>query len=444
MRRGVACTLLLAAGCTWSNSLYQARVMSEHAVVAEREQRSGEAQQLWGQVIVKADSAYARSPGGARGAEALWLAGHAAVKSHDCGRAIPRLQSAMSAGPAATWRQQLLFELAQCEETVGGPTALSLYQTLMASTRDPAVLHRARLRAGHALVLRGEWQPALDMLAGEDTVTARLDRATALAELGRGSQALAELQAPLAASDTSVKWLGYIDALSRHDSRAADSLLDQVLAMPRVPTASRAAWLLISAQDALDFDPAAADRRLRRLATFPAGVSVSEGRALQLDLRLRRSMSVAALRAEIDSINHGSQRDDGAAVRTIAGKLRLAGQLVDQNDRIPAAAPDGDLTLFALAESARDSLHAPGLAASLFARLEHDWPSSPYAAKALMARGPLQPDSAATLLARLRLLRNNPYVTAADGDAAGQVRVVRLEDSLRRHVAEVWARKPTR
>jgi hypothetical protein len=444
VRRSIAVALLLVAACTWSNSLYQARVMSEQAVTAERERRTGEAQQLWGQVIVKADSAYARSPGGERGAEALWLAGHAAVESHDCGRAIPRLQSAMSAGPTAVWRQQLLFELAQCEETVGGPTAVSLYATLMASTRDPVVLHRARLRAGHALVLRGEWQPALDMLAGEDTITARLDRATALAELGHGSQALAELTAPLAAADTSVKWLGYIEALSRHDSRAADSLLDDVLAMERLPQARRAAWLLIGAQDALEFDPAAADRRLRRLATFPASVSVNEGRALQLDLRLRRASSVAALRAEIDSINRGSQRDDGAAVRTIAGKLRLATQLVDQNDHIPAAAPDGDLTLFALAESARDSLHAPDLAASLFARLERDWPRSPYAAKALMARGPLEPDSAAILLARLRLLRDNPYVTAADGDPAGQVRVVRLEDSLRRHVAQVWARKPTR
>ena len=438
MKYTAALALVLTAGCAWSNSLYQARVLSGDAATAEREHRTGEAQSLWGQVIVKADSAYARDPSGRRGAEALWLSGHAASRTRDCPRAIPKLQGAMTAASNVPWRDEMLFELAECEEASGGPTAASIYATLIATSRDPATLRRARIRQGHALVARGEWQAALDVLAGEDTLPARLDRAMAEAQLGNGPQALAELRVPLVAADSSVKWLDYIDALSLRQSATADSLLDRVLAFPAVSPARRAAWLLASARDALDRDPAAADRRLLRLATMPASVSVTQGRLLQEQLRVRRVTNPDQLQRAADSLSHISASEDVGGDRVVAGMVRMSRQLLDRNQQAVAGSDGGDLAVFGLAEAARDSLHAPQLGAWLFGRIERDWPRSPYVAKALMARGALEPDSAAVLLARVQALTDNPYVTAANGDIAGRLRVTRLEDSLGRYIGRMW------
>jgi hypothetical protein len=444
LRYTVPLALVLLAGCAWSNSLYQARLLSGNATTAEREHRTGEAQALWGQVIVKADSAYARDPGGRRGAEALWLSGHAASRTRDCSRAIPKLQGAMTAVSNAPWREEMLFELAECEEASGGPTAASLYATLAASSHDPATLRRARIREGHALVARGDWQAALDVLAGEDTLPARLDRAMADAQLDNGGQALVELRVPLLAADTSVHWLDYIEALSLHHAATADSLLDRVLAFPSVSPQRRAAWLLASARDALDRDPAAADRRLRRLAAMPASLPVTQGRLLQEQLRVRRATTPDQLRGATDSLSRVPATEDVAGDRIIAGVVRMSRQLLDRNQQTAAGSDGGDLAVFGIAEAARDSLHAPQLGAWFFGRIERDWPHSPYVAKAIMARGALEPDSAVALLARVQALTDNPYVAAANGEIAGRLRVTRLEDSLGRYIGRMWSTRANR
>ncbi|MES1259553.1 MAG: hypothetical protein ABUL71_03085, partial [Gemmatimonadota bacterium] len=430
------------AGCSWSNSLYEARRLSGYAITAEREKRPGEAQSWWSQVIPKADSAYARAPRGPRGAEALWLAGHAAARINNCVDAIPRLEGALSAGPDAPWRQDVLFELALCEEPRGGPTALSLYTTLIASARDPAVIRRARLGLGHAQLTRGDWAGVLATLAGEDTLPARLDRAMAQAQLGNGEQALAELARPLAASDTSVRWLPYVETLAARQSDATDSLVDRLMTFNNVPVETRSAWLLAAARGALHFDAAAADRRLRRLVVRPAGASTADGRLLQQQLRLTRANSIAALRIAVDSATQGILSDDGMVARTVGELVRMARMLVARNDAIAPGSVNGDLAMFGLAEFARDSLDAPALGAWFHARLEQQWRASPYVAKALIARAPLEPDSSDVLLARLRRLDTNPYVAAANGDVAARVRLPQLEDSLGKFVARMWTSRP--
>lgn len=443
MRRLLLGVALLGA-CAWSNSLYEARRLSGDATTAERERRPSEAQQLWGQVIVKAESAYAREPGGRRGAEALWLGGHAAARSNDCGRAIPRLQGAMSADLHASWRQQLLLELAQCEEPEGGPSAISLYSTIIATSRDPVVVRHARLRQGHALILREDWNGALAVLAGDDTLPARRDRATADAALGRGAAALAELSGALARGDTTVRWDGYLHLLAPVDGVAADSLLAATRRIRGISEARQSQWLLDAARDAIESDPDAADRRLRLLATYRSTPVVLEGRYLQQQLRLHRATSVADLRHAVDSIGSTPLSDDAAGSGAVARLQRIAGKIMARNDSTGAGTAGGDLAMFGLAETARDSLRAPALAAWFFSRLEREWPRSPYVGKALMARMPLQPDSSATLLQRLNSLTQNPYVAAANGDVAGAIRVTRLEDSLARFVDRMWSRRPPR
>lgn len=442
MKRLVIAGVGLLAACTWSNSLYQARLLSKNALRAERDKQPGQAQLLWGQVIVKAESAYARAPRGARGAEALWLAGHAAARTRDCVRAMPALEGALSAAPHSPWEQQLLLELGACEETLGGPTAVSIYATLLALTNDPAVRRQARLRQGHVLVLQGNWELALATLAGEDTLPARLDRATAFAQLGRTDQALAELSPALAGSDASVPWVGYLETFAVHNSAATDSLLDRVLVFSTLAAERRSALILAAARAALAYDPAAADRRLRLLDSRSGGGAVSEGRLLQQQLRLTRPTTPSELRGPVDSIAAVDLSDAGFGARRLAELARYAGLLLSKNDSTVAGAPRGDLTMFALGELARDSLGAPRLGGWFFARLERDWPQSPYTAKALIARAPLEPDSADALLARVRRLTTNPYVVAANGDIAGRVQVPRLEDSLSRFIARLWLAKP--
>lgn len=443
MKRLILAGTGLLVACSWSNSLYQARLLSKNAISAERDKQPGQARLLWGQVIDKAQVAYTRAPGGARGAEALWLAGHAAARTGDCLRAVPALQGALSLATHQPWEQALLLDLGACDETLGSAAAAPVYAMLVALTTDPAIRHQARTRQGHVLVLHEDWDLALAALAGEDSPSARLDRATAFAQLGRTDEALAELSPALAAADTSVPWTGYVETFAVHNSAAADALLDRVIAFPTLSAARRSGLILAAAQAALVFDPAAADRRLRRLDPRSGGVAASAGRLLQLQLRLTRPTSPSELRGPADSIAAIDLSDAGFGARRVSELARFATLLLSMNDSIAAGAPRGDMTVFALGELARDSLGAPRLGGWFFARVERDWPQSPYAAKAILARVPLEPDSADALVARAGRLTGNPYVAAANGDLASRLELPRLEDSLSRFIVRLWlARLP--
>jgi tetratricopeptide (TPR) repeat protein len=440
-RLAVACVTLLG-GCAWSNSLYQARHAAGDAARAEREARPGEAQAAWTSVVLHADSAYARSPRGKRGAEALWLAGHASVRLNDCARAVPSLEAALFAFGNAPWRSQLLLELGQCEEATGSASAASVYAMLIGSTGDPAIRRQARIRQGHVLTLESRWTDALAVLDNADTVPARLDRAMALAQLGQADRALADLEPSLAASDTTIHWLNYIEAFAPHGTQATDSLLARLLAFRNAREAQRAEWLFAGARAALLADPPAADRRLRQLVTRAPGRWVNEGAMLQAELRITRASSPAPLREVIDSLRRAPEMSEGVAPVRLNRLRQGAQQVLGPNDSTRAGAVGGDLVMFALAEYARDSLGAPRLAAWCFGRLERDWPGSPYVPKALLARSVLEPDSSAELIARARQHAGSPYLTAAAGDVAGAMRRSRLEDSLGKFISAFWIHRP--
>jgi len=440
-RLAVACIALLG-GCAWSNSLYQARHSARDAARAEREARPGEAQAAWTSVVLHADSAYARSPRGKRGAEALWLAGHASVRLNDCARAVPTLEAALFALGNAPWRSQLLLELGQCDEATRSASASSVYAMLIGSTSDPVIQRQARIRQGHVLTLESRWADALAVLDNEDTIPARLDRAMALAQLGRTDRALQDLEPSLAASDTTVRWLNYVEAFAPHGTEATDSLLARLLAFPNAREVQRAEWLFAGARAALTADPAAADRRLRQLALRTPGRWVTEGAMLQVELRITRATSPATVRNVLDSLRRGPELPEGLAAMRLNRLQQGALQVLGPNDSTRAGAAGGDLVMFALAEYARDSLGAPRLAGWFFGRLERDWPASPYVPKALLARSMLEPDSSATFIARVRRQSGSPYLTAAEGDVAGAMRRSRLEDSLGKFITAFWIRRP--
>ncbi|HEY8061779.1 MAG TPA: hypothetical protein VID74_03225 [Gemmatimonadales bacterium] len=437
MKRMALTGLAVLAGCAWSNSnsLYQARHLTRDAVQAERDKRPGEASQLWGVVVFKAESAYARSPRGARGAEALWLAGNAEAHNNNCGRAASYLERSFFSGPSAPWTEQLLLTLGRCQEANQGPTAASIYGLLLSHTADPAVRRQARLRQGHVLVLQQHWAEGAAALAGDDTLPARLDRATALAHLGRADEALADLGPMLAAADTSIRWITYIDLFAARNTAATDQLLSRLLSFPNVSDEQRSAWLLAAVQLSVDFDPDAADRRLNQLAGRPRGHAFTEGQMIRLQRKIVGAASIPALRGVLDSLRRGGELPEGSLEATRVAALQRSGQrLVSSSDSTRAGAPAGDLRMFALAEFARDTFASPRLAAWLLARLEREWPQSPYLPKALLTRAALEPDSAAALRERVQRYAANPYVAAAHGDRGGQARVAQLEDSLGRYI----------
>jgi hypothetical protein len=131
---------------------------------------------------------------------------------------------------------------------------------------------------------------------------------------------------------------------------------------------------------------------------------------------------------------------DGDAVGE-AGQLHATlVQIRDASDSSAARAATADLRLFLAAELARDTLKAPLLAASLFRRVADEWPDSPYAPKALLAVGMLEPawaDSARELLATRYAA--SPYVAYVQGNALPEYKA--LEDSLQAFALATQARE---
>jgi hypothetical protein len=444
--RRLLLSLLLLGGCTWSNSLYQAHHFMADAERAEADHSPDVAQTAWGQAAVRADSAYARAPKGRRGAEARWVAGHARVQLRDCAGAVKAFEGAVAYAAIAPWGQQLRLEMAECQEVAGNEAALASYDALL-NASDPSVRRLARIRLGHVRILRGDWAAAAELLNGEDTLPARLDRALALAHLGRTGDAMRDLAPVLDRADTSVAWATYVDALAGTDTRGADALLNRLDQWPDVSPQQRADWLLAAARGATAFDAAATDRRLAELGTLPPSRAVTIGRMLSWQRRLLGAGSTEALRAVLDSVPASANMPEGIfEASQLNDEAQFAKRALARSDSLAPGATRGDLALFTLGEFARDTIASLPLARYFFSRIEQQWPASPYVAKALFARRELEPDSSIALLQRLQQMPTNPYVASALGNVAAQAQRSRLEDSLGRFARGFWVgvEAPTR
>lgn len=426
MKVAAALGLCLLTACSWSNSLYQARAVSAEALKFEREDSPGEADNAWGRAAVKAESAYARVPSGAAGAEALWLGGRALARGRDCVRASTALEGSLVLLPTAPWREQLLFELARCRDALQDPGAATLYLQLTTSS-DTALRRKAQRAAGEALLRNRQWAEALQQLQDIDEPQARINRAVALAALGRPEEAVIEVRPLLASADTALDFVPLIEVVASESSARAEELLNSLAASPLRTPERESRWLLAAIRGELHADPAAADRQLRQLLALPPDASVRAGQLLAADRMVARAESPTGLALRLDSL--ADIADEGLPRLRAEELRRIGGELVDEERATPAGAPRGDLVLFALAENARDSLVAPALAGWLFARVEHDWPQSPYLPKSLLARVPLLPDSIEALQARWAALPPNPYVAYLLGRQ--DERFIQLEDSMR-------------
>ncbi len=427
MRRVLALLLLLTA-CGWSNALYNARRLSASAAKAERQDRSFDAGSLWGQVAVKAESAYVRNPDGGQAAEALWLRGRALAHLGDCVTAMPVLEHARVAGAGADWIDALRLELARCRAQGGDPEgAVAMLEPLLGS-EDAELRSGAMQVAGRALVRAGRWGEALQMLAGDPDPDATWDRALALAHLGRVDSALAEVSPRIALADSSANWDELVRTVAAASPEAIDPLLTRLGTMRKVNDTIMARWRLAAAQGLLAADHGAADRYLEAVLETPTVPSASQARMLLTERRMATVADSASLQSVLDSLGP-LNRGDGVAM-IFAQDLARWGDAIQGDIRAnPPGAATGDLAMFFDASIARDSLKARHLASWLFQRMEHGWPQSPYLAKGLLARIALEPDSAEAIRARLAAITDSPYLAFLQGQE-GQ-RFTALEDSLR-------------
>ncbi len=427
MRRRLLLVVVLLSGCTWSNSLYQARRLAAEGDAAARRGEPFEAQRAWDLAGVKADSAYARAHGVGRGAaEALWVRGRSEARRPDCGAAIATLDEALIAFPDAPWREAVLLELGRCRMAMGDLTAVAHFAALLES-RDPARRREAHLRAGHLAVQEQRWADAITLLAGEDTASARVDRAVALSGLGRTDEALQSVVPLLGAADSTLAWEPLVRLLATRNTADADRFLALLSAQPTANDARRSAWLVAAIDAGLPVDPVAAERHFEALVRLPASRFVNEGRLRIAEYRVGQAMSMRGLRSALDALG-GLGAGGGLAAARITELQRIGGQMVAEHDSLTPGQGTGDLTLFALAEVARDSLRAPALASSLWLQLEQGWPASPFVPKAMMARMASLSDSAETLRGRLLTMTTSPYLAFARGE--NDPRFAPLEDSL--------------
>lgn len=427
MKRVLPAILILLGACTWSNSLYQARRLSSAAAQAEREERNFDAGSLWGQVAVKADTAYARNPDGRAGAEALWLRGRALARLGDCPGALPVLERALVAVIEADWSDDLRVELARCRTLGGDPQgALELLEPIVAAGEGRAQ-EEARRLAGRALVNAGRWDEALAMLAEEESVAGRWERAIALAELGRTADALETLEPRITMADSSADWDRLVRITARRDPAMVDTLLARLGAMRNASDTARARWLLGAAEAALASDPATGTRRLEALVAMPASPAVSQGRILLIDRRVAAVRDSGTLAATIEGLG-GLVGRDATATYTAERFARWGRGVLREVAALSADTTEGDKALFFQATIARDTLHAPALASWLLLQIEQRWPESPYVPKAMLARIPLVPDSAAAIRTRLAAHQDSPYLAFLSG-REGE-RFAALEDAL--------------
>ena len=176
-------------------------------------------------------------------------------------------------------------------------------------------------------------------------------------------------------------------------------------------------------------DSTRGDARLRAVAALEESGNYGE-RARLLLIRHRLSRA----RVTADLVPAVKELDERVAARGPAsgeaGQLRqLVARVLTAADSASAGAAQADLRLFLAAETARDSLAAAVLAASLFRTLVESMPDSPYAPKAILAGRALDPawgESVLPLLEERYAL--SPYVALVRGEVPYGYQ--ELEDSL--------------
>ncbi|MEP6688892.1 MAG: hypothetical protein ABJC36_11135 [Gemmatimonadales bacterium] len=450
MRRGpraVSLALLAGAsllgGCVYYNGMYNTNRLAKSAWKAERDGREFEAGNLWGQVITRADSLVMRHPRSKYAAEANVLRGLALARLGQCPAAVAPLENLSLIDRTDDLTEEASLALGRCQLELGDAARADLAFVRISDSRDSVRRREARFQRARALRVTGRYQESLALMRETPDPRGTNDLLLALAGSGQSTEAFTLADSMLATGDTTLVWDSVLVTIGRQDPRTASALVGRLQNDPRLTAETRALRLYEDALRLAVVDSAASRARLEETARLPGAGEAGERARLRLlrsDLAAARTLDDLAPAG--DSLAALTGRASGASVEAKLLDATVA-RLRQLPDSASAAVPQGDLRLFLGAEAARDTVAAPLLAAALFRRLADDWPASPYAPKALLAAGLLDPAEADDSRLRLdSLYADSPYLAVARGEDAPAYRM--LEDSLEAYAVAQIIRVPGR
>jgi tetratricopeptide (TPR) repeat protein len=431
----------LLGGCVYYNGMYNANRLAHSARKAEREGRTFEANNLWGQVATKAESVVVRHPTSKYAEEAAVLRGVALARLGQCDQALGPLSRATLAGKPGELTEDALLATGRCQLALNNIPAGEAAFSQLLDSKDPDRRREAHFQHGKLLRQSGRYQEALRTLEGVKDPRVDSERILALAGAGRLPQALALADSLIAKRDTTRPWDSLMVLMGQQNPAAASQLLDRIRPLPVRSPEIQARRLLEDGIRLASTDTARAGARLREVVSI-GGHNDAAGRAsLQLILLdLRHARRVEDLPPVVDALKSVSERFE-----TVTHESTLLGGTVGGIHTAATAVtwetPRGDLRLFLAAEAARDSLRAPALAEGLFHRILDDYPNSSYAAKVVLAVQQLDStwaDSARGLLEGRYL--DSPYLAVIRGESSEEYR--QLEDSLGAYAATLAVKPP--
>ncbi len=428
-----ALAAMLLGGCVYYNAMYNTKRLAGSARKAEREGRTFEANNLWGQVITRADSLVVRHPDSKYVDEALVLKGIALARLDQCSDAVRPLARGSMVGGDGVTAEEAALALGRCQLELGDPGAASVAVAPVVESKDAGRRRTARLYQARALRQMGRADEALRALDGLTGPGISEERLLALGVAGREAETVALADTLLAVTDSARLWDSVVTVVGRSSPRTASALVDLLNSRPKVPEDLRVRRLYQDAVRLGPVDSARALARMRQAAKVGAGTESGDRAALALARsELSRVQTVADLSRIADSL------------RPLAGRASPASQeaklLLLTMARVQAAAdssgpgvPQGDLRLFLAAETARDTLIAPELAGGLFRQVVETWPDSPYAPKAMLAGRLLDPEWGEAMRPLLEeKYAASPYLAYLRGENSDGYRA--LEDSLAAYV----------
>ena len=124
----------LLGGCVYYNGMYNANRLASSARKAEREGRTFEANNLWGQVATKAESVVARHPTSKYAEEAGVLRGVALARLGQCDQALGALSRASLSGRHSDLSEDALLAAGTCQLAEGNlPASEAAFSQLLES-----------------------------------------------------------------------------------------------------------------------------------------------------------------------------------------------------------------------------------------------------------------------------------------------------------------------
>ena len=418
----------LFVGCVYYNGMYNANRLASSAHKAEREGRTFEANNLWGQVATKAESVLVRHPRSKYAEEASILRGLALAKLGQCEQALGPLSRVSVANLKNELREDTWLASGRCQATLGNIAAADAAFAQVIESKSSARKREARFQRARTLRALGQYEEAVILLEDSEEPRARPELLLSLAGAGRLPEAMSLADSLIAKGDTTQPWDSLVVTLSRQNPSNASGLVDRLRRL-KLADEKQARLLLEDGLRLLDTDTSRALVRFRE-AVKVGGAGDAAGRAgLQLvRLDLSRGSGPQELSSLIQALQGVAQKQ-----RTVAqevSQLRATAlRVMTSYDSVPAGSPQGDLRLFLIGEAARDSLEAPRLAHGIFLRILNEWPDSPYAPKAVLAAQQLVPEWADSgrVLLETRYL-DSPYLAMIRGEEGSAYRS--LEDSL--------------